>query len=115
MPVTAGAGHGARSSPHLAAERVVCHGLPARICWFGLRERHRADVACNAMAAAAQLDAPILLECIRRAVVTGIQLGSSWVHLARRLARLARDCLSTHIRSPCTDNAVLDGLGRSGG
>lgn len=54
-------------------------------------------------------------ECIRRAVVTGIQLASSWVHLARRVARPARDCPSSHIRSPCTDSAVLDGSGRSGG
>ena len=33
----------------MAAERIAFQGLPARICWIGLGERHRAGLAFNAM------------------------------------------------------------------
>ena len=43
------------------AERIAFQGLPARICWLGLGERHRAGLAFNAMVAAGELDAPIVI------------------------------------------------------
>ena len=45
----------------LAAERIAFQGLPARICWLGLGERHRAGLAFNAMVAAGELSAPIVI------------------------------------------------------
>jgi urocanate hydratase len=45
----------------LAAERIAFQGLPARICWLGLGERHLAGLAFNAMVAAGELDAPIVI------------------------------------------------------
>ena len=45
----------------LAAERIAFQGLPARICWLGLGERHRAGLAFNAMVASGELDAPIVI------------------------------------------------------
>ncbi len=33
----------------MASERIAFQGLPARICWIGLGERHRAGLAFNAM------------------------------------------------------------------
>jgi urocanate hydratase len=32
----------------MAGERIAFQGLPARICWLGLGERHRAGLACAA-------------------------------------------------------------------
>ena len=37
----------------MARERIAFQGLPARICWLGLGERHRAGLAFNEMVAAA--------------------------------------------------------------
>jgi urocanate hydratase len=45
----------------LAGERIAFQGLPARICWLGLGERHRAGLAFNAMVAAGELGAPIVI------------------------------------------------------
>jgi urocanate hydratase len=45
----------------LAGERVAFQGLPARICWLGLGERHRAGLAFNAMVASGELKAPIVI------------------------------------------------------
>jgi urocanate hydratase len=33
----------------MAGERIAFQGLPARICWLGLGERHRAGLAFNEM------------------------------------------------------------------
>ena len=33
----------------MAPERIAFQGLPARICWIGLGERHRAGLAFNEM------------------------------------------------------------------
>ena len=33
----------------MAGERIAFQGLPARICWIGLGERHRAGLAFNEM------------------------------------------------------------------
>jgi urocanate hydratase len=38
----------------LAGERVAFQGLPARICWLGYGERHRAGLAFNDLVAAAR-------------------------------------------------------------
>jgi len=35
--------------------------LPARICWLGLGERHRAGLAFNEMVASGELEAPIVI------------------------------------------------------
>jgi urocanate hydratase len=45
----------------MAAERIAFQGLPARICWLGLGERHRAGVAFNEMVKSGELKAPIVI------------------------------------------------------
>jgi urocanate hydratase len=45
----------------MARERIAFQGLPARICWLGLGERHRAGLAFNAMVAKGELKAPIVI------------------------------------------------------
>ena len=45
----------------MAQERIAFQGLPARICWIGLGERHRAGLAFNAMVASGELAAPIVI------------------------------------------------------
>jgi urocanate hydratase len=53
--------------PHLhnwldmARERIAFQGLPARICWVGLGERHRLGLAFNEMVKTGKLDAPIVI------------------------------------------------------
>jgi urocanate hydratase len=54
-------------SPHLhhwldmARSRIAFQGLPARICWLGLGDRHRLGLAFNAMVANGELTAPIVI------------------------------------------------------
>jgi urocanate hydratase len=45
----------------MAAERIAFQGLPARICWIGLGERHRAGLAFNEMVRNGELKAPIVI------------------------------------------------------
>ncbi|HEV2685700.1 MAG TPA: urocanate hydratase [Actinomycetota bacterium] len=45
----------------LASERIAFQGLPARICWLGLGQRHQAGLAFNAMVASGELKAPIVI------------------------------------------------------
>jgi urocanate hydratase len=45
----------------MAAERVEYQGLPARICWLGYGERHRAGLRFNEMVASGELSAPIVI------------------------------------------------------
>jgi urocanate hydratase len=45
----------------MAAERIAFQGLPARICWLGLGERHLAGLAFNEMVASGELKAPIVI------------------------------------------------------
>jgi urocanate hydratase len=45
----------------MARERISFQGLPARICWLGLGERHRAGLAFNDMVASGELNAPIVI------------------------------------------------------
>jgi urocanate hydratase len=45
----------------LAQERVQFQGLPARICWLGYGERHRAGLRFNEMVATGELQAPIVI------------------------------------------------------
>jgi urocanate hydratase len=53
--------------PHLhnwldmARERIQFQGLPARICWVGLGQRHRLGLAFNEMVAKGELKAPIVI------------------------------------------------------
>jgi urocanate hydratase len=53
--------------PHLhnwldmARARIKFQGLPARICWVGLGQRHRLGLAFNAMVAAGELKAPVVI------------------------------------------------------
>jgi urocanate hydratase len=44
-----------------ARTHVRFQGLPARICWLGLGERHRVGLAFNAMAASGEISAPIVI------------------------------------------------------
>ncbi len=54
-------------NPHLhtwldmAAQKIRFQGLPARICWVGLGDRHRLGLAFNAMVASGELKAPIVI------------------------------------------------------
>jgi urocanate hydratase len=45
----------------MASERIAFQGLPARICWIGLGDRHRAGLAFNAMVRSGELKAPIVI------------------------------------------------------
>ncbi len=45
----------------MAGERIAFQGLPARICWIGLGERHRAGLAFNEMVKNGELKAPIVI------------------------------------------------------
>jgi urocanate hydratase len=45
----------------MATERIAFQGLPARICWIGLGERHRAGLAFNEMVKSGELKAPIVI------------------------------------------------------
>ncbi len=53
--------------PHLhnwldmARERIQFQGLPARICWVGLGQRHRLGLAFNAMVRSGELKAPVVI------------------------------------------------------
>jgi urocanate hydratase len=53
--------------PHLhqwldmARSRIQFQGLPARICWVGLGQRHRLGLAFNAMVKSGELSAPIVI------------------------------------------------------
>jgi urocanate hydratase len=44
-----------------ARERIAFQGLPARICWVGLGQRHRLGLAFNAMVRSGELKAPIVI------------------------------------------------------
>jgi urocanate hydratase len=45
----------------LARARIKFQGLPARICWVGLGDRHRIGLAFNEMVASGELEAPIVI------------------------------------------------------
>lgn len=45
----------------MARERISFQGLPARICWVGLGDRHRLGLAFNEMVANGELSAPIVI------------------------------------------------------
>ena len=53
--------------PHLhnwldmARERISFQGLPARICWVGLGQRHRLGLAFNEMVGRGELSAPVVI------------------------------------------------------
>jgi len=46
---------------HLAEERVAFQGLPARICWLGYGERHRAGLAFNDLVRSGEVSCPIVI------------------------------------------------------
>ena len=54
-------------NPHLhrwldmARERIAFQGLPARICWLGLKDRARVGLAFNEMVARGELKAPVVI------------------------------------------------------
>jgi urocanate hydratase len=45
----------------MARERIKFQGLPARICWVGLGDRHRLGLAFNEMVASGELSAPVVI------------------------------------------------------
>jgi urocanate hydratase len=45
----------------MARQRIRFQGLPARICWVGLGDRHRLGLAFNEMVARGELKAPIVI------------------------------------------------------
>ena len=53
--------------PHLhnwldmARDRIAFQGLPARICWVGLGQRHRLGLAFNEMVKSGELSAPVVI------------------------------------------------------
>ena len=53
-----------KTSPQLArhgAQKIQFQGLPARICWVGLGDRHRLGLAFNEMVASGELKAPVVI------------------------------------------------------
>ncbi len=44
-----------------ARERIAFQGLPARICWLGLGDRHRVGLKFNEMVASGELKAPVVI------------------------------------------------------
>jgi len=45
----------------LASQKIKFQGLPARICWLGLGQRHRAGLAFNEMVKRGELKAPVVI------------------------------------------------------
>ena len=45
----------------MAREKIKFQGLPARICWVGLGDRHRLGMAFNDMVASGELKAPVVI------------------------------------------------------
>jgi len=45
----------------MARSRISFQGLPARICWVGLGDRHRLGLAFNEMVARGELEAPVVI------------------------------------------------------
>jgi urocanate hydratase len=45
----------------MAREKIRFQGLPARICWVGLGDRHRLGLAFNDMVASGELSAPVVI------------------------------------------------------
>ncbi|QTN36815.1 urocanate hydratase [Cognatishimia activa] len=45
----------------MARERIAFQGLPARICWVGLGDRHRLGLAFNEMVKNGELKAPVVI------------------------------------------------------
>ncbi|QCI67665.1 urocanate hydratase [Phreatobacter stygius] len=45
----------------MARQRIHFQGLPARICWVGLGDRHRLGLAFNEMVAKGELKAPVVI------------------------------------------------------
>ncbi len=45
----------------MASERIAFQGLPARICWVGLGDRHRLGLAFNEMVRSGELKAPVVI------------------------------------------------------
>jgi urocanate hydratase len=45
----------------MARERIAFQGLPARICWVGLGQRHRLGLAFNEMVRSGEVSAPIVI------------------------------------------------------
>ena len=45
----------------LASKKIRFQGLPARICWLGLGQRHRAGLAFNEMVKRGELKAPVVI------------------------------------------------------
>ncbi|MCT7376155.1 urocanate hydratase [Chelativorans salis] len=46
---------------NMARDRIAFQGLPARICWVGLGDRHRLGLAFNEMVANGELKAPVVI------------------------------------------------------
>ncbi|MEM1064107.1 MAG: urocanate hydratase [Pseudomonadota bacterium] len=45
----------------MARDRIAFQGLPARICWIGLGDRHKAGLKFNEMVASGELAAPVVI------------------------------------------------------
>ncbi|QEW23256.1 Urocanate hydratase (plasmid) [Paracoccaceae bacterium] len=45
----------------MARERIAFQGMPARICWVGLGDRHRLGLAFNEMVRSGELSAPVVI------------------------------------------------------
>ena len=45
----------------MARERIAFQGLPARICWVGLGQRHKLGLAFNEMVRTGELSAPVVI------------------------------------------------------
>src|ERR1700741_699775 len=82
----------------MAKSRIRFQGLPARICWVGLGDRHRLGLAFNEMVARGELKGPIVIgrEHLAWGFVGNAQPGNR--SKSRRLRRGLR--LAAHQRAP---------------
>ena len=73
----------------MAGEKVAFEGLPARICWLGYGERHRAGLKFNEMVASGAISAPIV---IGRDHLDSGSVASPYRETEVHAGRVRRDC-----------------------
>ena len=84
----------------MARKRIHFQGLPARICWVGLGDRHRLGLAFNEMVAKGELKAPVVIG--RDHLDFGLgrlaqpRDGSDEGRLGRRVRLAAAQCAAQH-------------------
>ena len=70
----------------MAGERIAFQGLPARICWLGLGERHKAGLMFNELVRSGKVKAPIWVR-ICAEIIAATKPRLPGVRLMARLGR----------------------------